>query len=342
MRMMLNRPLIWRPASYHGHRKTHDFFEGWYFKLVDRTETRVYAVIPGVYLGKNGADSHCFVQTLDGLTGRSTFHRFPLAQFSAAGDRFAVCIGPNRFSADEISLDIRTEERQMQGRLSFERLVPWPVGLASPGIMGPYAFAPFMECYHGVVSLDHEIQGQLIVDGSPADFSRGRGYIEKDWGKSFPRAWIWMQTNHFEQPGTCLTGSVATIPWLGSAFRGFIVGLWHGGVLYRFATYSGASIKRLQLTDTHVIWHLAGRALGSGGALYRLEINAVRSEGGLLHAPYSSGMLQRVTESLTAQVQVRLLALREGGEEVIFAETGRHAGLEINGELGEILDQTTG
>jgi hypothetical protein len=29
-------------------------------------------------------------------------------------------------------------------------------------------------------------------------------------------------------------------------------------------------------------------------------------------------------------------------EEVIFAETGRHAGLEINGELGEILDQTTG
>lgn len=230
----------------------------------------------------------------------------------------------------------------MQGHLAFDQTVAWPVGLTSPGIMGPYAFAPFMECYHGVVSLDHEIQGRLIVDGSRVDFDHGRGYSEKDWGKSFPRAWIWLQTNHFEQPGVCLTGSVATIPWLGSAFRGFIVGLWHGGVLYRFATYNGASISRLQLTDTHVIWHLVGRPLGLRGGPYRLEIKAVRSEGGLLHVPYDSGMVQRVAESLTAQVQVRLLAPRDDGEEVIFAGTGRHAGLEINGELGEILDETTG
>ena len=335
---MLSRPLAWRPASYHGRHKTHDFFEGWYFKLVDRSESRVYAVIPGVYLGKGGADAHAFVQTLDGLTGRSTFHRYPLEQFSAAGDRFDMCIGPNHFTVDEISLDIRAEERQMQGHLTFERPAPWPVRLTSPGIMGPYAFAPFMECYHGVVSLDHAIQGRLTIDGTEADFGGGRGYIEKDWGKSFPRAWIWLQTNHFEQPGTCLTGSVATIPWLGSAFRGFIAGLWHGGVLYRFATYSGASISRLQLTDTRVIWHLVGRALGRGRPPYRLEINALRSEGGLLHAPYSIGMLQRVAESLTAQVEVRLVALGEAGEELIFAGTGRHAGLEINGELAEILD----
>ena len=260
--MALNRPLAWRPASYHGHHKSHGFFEGWYFKLVDRSESRVYAVIPGVYLGKGGADAHAFVQTLDGRSGRSTFHRYPLEQFSAAGDRFDVCIGPNRFSVDALSLDIRAEERQMQGHLTFERPAPWPVRLASPGIMGPYAFAPFMECYHGVVSLDHAIQGTLCIDGTEADFGGGQGYIEKDWGKSFPRAWIWLQTNHFEQPGTCLTGSVATIPWLGSAFRGFIVGLWHGGVLYRFATYSGASISRLQL-DRHAC-HLASGGTSVG------------------------------------------------------------------------------
>ena len=31
----------------------------------------------------------------------------------------------------------------------------WPVKVTSPGAMGPYAFVPFMECYHGVVSMDH-------------------------------------------------------------------------------------------------------------------------------------------------------------------------------------------
>ena len=35
-----------------------------------------------------------------------------------------------------------------------------------------------------------------------------RGYIEKDWGKAFPHSWLWLQTNHFTQPGTSLSASV--------------------------------------------------------------------------------------------------------------------------------------
>ena len=42
------------------------FFEGWYFKLVDATEAHCYAVIPGVFIGREPASSHAFVQTLDG------------------------------------------------------------------------------------------------------------------------------------------------------------------------------------------------------------------------------------------------------------------------------------
>jgi tocopherol cyclase len=40
------------------------------------------------------------------------------------------------------------------------------------------------------------------VGGRRVDFSGGSGYIEKDWGRSFPRAWIWAQSNTFTQPGT--------------------------------------------------------------------------------------------------------------------------------------------
>ena len=80
----------WRPAAYHGHGKTQDFFEGWYFKLVDATGRQRLAIIPGVFLGKQGRDSHAFVQTLDGATGRTTYHRYPLAAFWAAPDRFDI------------------------------------------------------------------------------------------------------------------------------------------------------------------------------------------------------------------------------------------------------------
>jgi tocopherol cyclase len=311
---------------YHGHGLTHDFFEGWYFKFADAAERQVWAVIPGVFLAaaqQPEQESHAFVQTLNGQTAETHYYRFPLSAFSAAPDTFDVRIGPNQFTATHLALDLAEAGQSLRGELRFENPVPWPVTLTSPGIMGWYALAPFMECYHGVVSLDHPVSGQLALNGESRDFGGGRGYIEKDWGQAFPRSWIWMQTNHFAQPGTSFTASVAHIPWLGAAFRGFLAGLWHAGRLYRFATYTGAAITRLSLTDTRVEWQIHDHR-------YNLDIEAKRGEGGLLHAPLRTAMLQRVLESLTAEVSVRLSERRTGRE--IFAGTGRHAGLEVGGE----------
>lgn len=320
---------IWQPAMYHGHGKKSGFFEGWYFKFVDAAERHVHAVIPGVFLGKDRSTSHAFVQVLDGLSGHSTYHRYPLEQFAASDREFDLRVGPNHFRVECISLDLHDADRTLRGELNFDGLTPWPVTAFSPGIMGPYAFAPFMECYHGVLGLDHVVRGSLVMNGETVSFDGGRGYIEKDWGQAFPQAWIWGQSNHFEQPGTSITISVATIPWLSNSFRGFIIGLWHNQQLYRFTKYNGARITGLRLTDSHVLLRVENKQHG-------LEIEAARSEGGLLHAPYRSEMLQRVTESLTATITVKLIEL--SSRKVVFSGTGRHAGLEINGEIQQILD----
>ena len=58
--------------------------------------------------------------------------------------------------------------------------------MTRPGVMGPFSFVPFMECYHGVVNIDHKISGSLMINNEEIDFTDGYGYIEKDWGKSFP------------------------------------------------------------------------------------------------------------------------------------------------------------
>ncbi len=331
---MQNLRNIWRPEAYHGFGKRPPFFEGWYFKMVDATEQHRYAVIPGVFIGREPGSSHSFVQTLDGATGHSTYHRYPFEAFVAARDKLDIRVGPNHFCRDAISLDIgnhpagvSSPKQTIQGELHFVGGHPWPVTLTSPGIMGWYALVPFMECYHGVLSFDHTIWGQLVVNGKALDFSGGRGYIEKDWGQSFPKAWIWMQSNHFATPGTSVTASVAVIPWLRGAFNGFIAGLWHAGRLYRFATYTGARLERQDITDHTVTLHYVDR----GARGYRLEIVATRAHGGLLHSPERVAMLQRVMESLTASIQVRLVEISSG--RVLFADTGRHAGLEVVGDL---------
>jgi hypothetical protein len=184
-----------------------------------------------------------------------------------------------------------------------------------------------MECYHGVLSFDHLIQGAVQINGEQLDFSGGRGYIEKDWGQSFPAAWVWFQTNHFATPGTCLTASVAMIPWMGNAFRGFIVGLWHADQLYRFATYTGARIESLAIGEHEIAWSISDRR-------YRLDLLARQAPGGVLLGPTKVEMGKRVTETLGAIVHTRLSRL---SGEVIFEGEGRYAGLEVNGDLDRLI-----
>jgi len=166
-----------------------------------------------------------------------------------------------------------------------------------------------------------------MLNGKAMDFTGGYGYIEKDWGKSFPSGWVWMQSNHFSRPATCLTASVAIVPWMGFSFRGFIVGLWVDEKLYRFTTYAGGRIERLKISETTVDWVLRNRT-------HRLFITAQRAEGGSLKGPTPLDMGKRVVETLNASARVRLETLKG---ELIFDDAGEHTGLEVSGEVERLV-----
>jgi tocopherol cyclase len=165
----------------------------------------------------------------------------------------------------------------------------------------------------------------LSVGGRSTDFTGGKGYVEKDWGRSFPKAWVWTQTNHFGETNACLTASVAHIPWLGGSFTGHIVGLWLRGRLYRFTTYTGARVSRLELSPDEV-------TLAVEDHRYALEIRCRRQEGGVLAAPREGAMTGRIVEAMTASVDICLSAKVRGRLTRVFADTGRLAGLEVAGD----------
>ncbi len=312
------------PGAYHGFKKQPPFFEGWYYKLVSADERHKVAIIPGVILGR---DAHSFVQILDGVDGTTVYHNFPYQQFQADHSRFALKINNNWFDGNRLKLDIKNPEGPISGEIQLGPLNPWPVTLLSPGIMGWYAWVPRMECYHGVLSFNHTLQGTLNFNGKIMNFNNGRGYIEKDWGQAFPSAWVWFQSNHFSGTSACITASVAIIPWVGHAFRGFIVGLWLDGKLYRFATYNGGQIESLQIFNEHVDLVLLNNR-------YRLHVSVRRVQGGLLRGPTRLDMGQRVLETLNATVWVKLETVHG---KLIFEGVGAHAGLEVIGDLQQLL-----
>jgi hypothetical protein len=317
---------VMHPERYHGHGKQPPFFEGWYFKLIDATEQHKYAVIPGIFLSHDRAKHHAFIQVLDGQTGASAYFSFPPEAFRAAQEDFDVRIGDNHFRADGIRLRLEGTELALKGDLRFSGGTGWPVTWRSPGIMGWYGWMTFMECYHGVVSFDHVLDGTLTLNERPMDFSGGRGYLEKDWGQSFPSAWVWMQTSHFATPGTSFVASIAVIPFMGRSFPGSIIGLWHEQKLYRFAQYTNARTEKLLVTDAQVEWVVRD-------SKYRLEMLATRAGGGLLHSPSRTEMHKRVMETLQSTIQVRLSEV--GGRE-LFHDTGRNAGLEVQGDISTL------
>lgn len=315
---------VLNPSTYHGTHQKPPFFEGWYFKMVSADEKSKIAIIPGIILGK---DEHAFVQVIDGSDGHTEYFTFPLEQFHADFPQFRLAIGANQFDSSHLVVDISQPEGQLFGEVKFGKLNPWPVTFFSPGVMGWFAWVPKMECYHGVLSFDHSLQGTLTLNGKEMDFNGGRGYIEKDWGKNFPDAWVWFQSNQFKNASACITASVAIIPWLGNSFKGFIVGFWLDGKLYRFTTYLNSKIESLKITEDHVVLMLRNRT-------HRLQLNARRAQGGLLRGPTPQDMGGRVMETLSASIEVKLETLKG---DLIFEGTGEHAGLEVVGDLQRLL-----
>jgi hypothetical protein len=236
----------WMPAMYHGGKTMKGYFEGWYYKFADKDRQNIGAFIPGVSFDKEGKNPHAFIQFIDGSGVLSHYFTFELKYFSTSDRGTSIRIGKNYFSPELVQVDISAPQIDIRGTLHFKGITPWPVRLFSPGAMGWYAFVPAMECYHAVLSFDHLIKGSLELNGRNVNYLGGRGYIEKDWGRSFPKYHIWLQTNHFEVPGISLMVSIANVPWLRSSFDGFIIGFWFRNRLFSFTSYNGSRITALR------------------------------------------------------------------------------------------------
>jgi hypothetical protein len=311
------------PTMYQGWGNRRKYFEGWYFKVVNKEETKAFAFIPGIAMDEAG-ERHAFIQLLDGKAKKAEYFPFDASLFKPSDKKFEVAIGTSRFSAEGLTFDIPA----IKGTLSFSECVSWPSRWYSPGIMGPYTFAPFMECNHGIVSMDHSIEGSLVINGEETDFTGGRGYIEKDWGHSFPSAYIWMQSNHFDQPGISFKASVARIPWVTGNFTGFIAGFWFNNRLHRFTEYNRSRIIMLRTSESAVEIEFRNR-------YHTLRLAAPVDKATSLAAPVRGLMEGRIEESMTSVISLTLTENTSG--QVIYSGKGRNGSVEISGDIQSLV-----
>jgi hypothetical protein len=317
---------LYHPEVFQGTLRKKHYFEGWYFKHISSDLTSVISIIPGISI--DGEDSHAFIQVISVNPDESCYIRYPIGEFKWNRRKMNFRIGPSEFSTQFIRLDIVSDGMRIGGQVEYSNIVRYPKSLSSPGIMGWYSFVPFMECNHGIVSVLHDLNGKISINGRLTEFTGGKGYSEKDWGVSFPEGWIWVQCCNFPENNTSFSFSMAKIPWLGSHFTGFICFFYFRDEFFLFATYNGSAISKVTRDKENV-----GITLSNNK--YSLEILVIKNNFGDLVAPVSGKMVRSIRESIDSEVQLKLT---DRANNVIYSGSGKNAGYEIEEKIFQYLE----
>ncbi|MPM20657.1 hypothetical protein SDC9_67093 [bioreactor metagenome] len=255
-------------------------FEGLYFK--QQAHDGTIAVIAALH------DKGASVQI---VTPRETIYEtFSNGRRAVGGYR----IGGSLFSPSGLAVDIPG----CQGTVLFRELTP-----PRYDIMGPFAALPFMECRHKVVSLRHEVEGALMVNGREYDLSGGLGYIEGDSGRSFPRRYLW--TQYLFEEGSLML-SVADIPIGHTTFTGIIGFVYMNGREIRLASYLGAKAHRAEKSVV----------IRQGELTFTAEIMSRPEQ--KLFAPTNGKMVRTIHEAPVCSAKYRLF---QGGRVLLNLST---------------------
>ena len=318
---------VFKPEIFQGNLKKKNYFEGWYFKHVSHDLNQVWSFIPGISLANK--DPHAFIQVIDGITGNTEYIAYKLDDFTWDKEKLHLKIGSSLFTDKFIDINIHSHKFNITGRISYKNIISFPGTMFSPGIMGWYSFVPFMECKHGVVSVNHDLTGILKVNDNEIDFGNGKGYIEKDWGISFPEAWLWIQANNFSDRKSSFHFSVAKIPWLGKFFIGFIAFIYFDKRFFMFSTYNHSKITDVKHSSGNIEISLKNKD-------FSLRISVLKSTFGELRAPVSGNMSRRIKESIDSEVN---LSLFDKQNNLIYSDSSKRAGLECIEKIFEYLDK---
>ncbi len=275
--------------NIHFNEKTKGYFEGWYFKHT--AGSRMAAFIPGINIDNDGF-KEAFIQIITDKGAHCV--KYPFEQFDAGLNELYVRIGRNIFCDRGVVLDIDTDDIFVNGVIAYGEFRE-----LSGSVMGPFKN---MECNHDVISMHHTLSGKLYINGETLNFSGGEGYIEKDWGRSFPQNYFWAQS-YDRSDGTAVFVSAAKIPLLGGSFMGHTAAVIHKGKTYRFSTFNLGKIEEC-----------SGKTLRLKKGAYTLNVNlAGEGKGKTLFAPVSGAMTRKISEMPGTSMDI---SLYKNGREV--------------------------
>lgn len=207
-------------------------YEGWYLK--HQIGDRVFAFIVSFHKLENGTEHGC----LQFITNEGATHEFfGMDDCYVDEETFHIRIGNSRFDRAGCRVRIQAEGMEIACNIKYG-----PFTELKTDIMGPFGKVPNMQCKHQILSMSHEIRGFVDINGEAIELSGGTGYIEGDRGRSFPKKYMWTQSNFKYKGDHSIMLACGDVPLPVGSFEGILCQIFYRGKQYRFATYHGAKI----------------------------------------------------------------------------------------------------
>lgn len=302
------------PDVFQGSKKLNkgkNYFEGWYFKNTNKENG--ISFIPGINV--ENENKNAFVQVI--TNGTSHYVNYDIKDFEYNLNPFFIRIGNNFFSKDGIHINIKEPNLNVYGEIEYSKSENINTNILNPNIMGPFSYVPFMECNHAILCMKNKATGYITLNSQDIKFKNDIGYIEKDWGCSFPKNYIWCQANNFNISNASFMLSIANIPFKFFEFRGLICVLKIDDKEYKFTTYNNAKILKYNVDKSIDV------VLRKGD--YQINIKSKNDDGLKLSAPVKGKMQKDIFESISSKVTVTL----KYKNNIIFSDISNNCGLEI-------------
>lgn len=306
-------------------KKKKNCFEGWYFR--EQGKELTIAFIPALHYDEEGRMTGS-LQVV--LPEKSWFFAYDHPTNMNLPDSLFVVLGKNVFTEACIHLDIDEPGLSIKGDIYFDRDYGTKFRVMGPldlPIVSSLA-SRVLPCGHHIWAMEQELSGELEIracygeiglcngkgdlrNGKVFSFDGGKGYLEADYGETFPKSYFWSHCNWFEEKPLRITCAGVELP---GDRRGCFACIDQDGYRVKLATYRGAKVEAFSPEGFRI---RQGKYVLEG---WKMEGKPVT-----LQSPLGDAMSETTDEYLSCTVRYRLIH----GEDVFFDEISQRAAYEF-------------
>lgn len=302
-------------------KRTKKGFISWYYNFIDKRKEKVIELTLVKYFESGDEQYYLLVECHEEEISKKVI----LENSQIKWEKQAIIYDSCHFTKEEIKIDIEVEGLCIKGCVAFKEMRGTKRSAWQAGIMGPFSYFPFLQSYHDVISLDHELAGSLTINGKEILFNDGKGYMEIEWGKAYPRVWIWSQCNHFKENDVALMVGVARMPLLWEYYTSFAVPVYYKGELVVFSNYNGGQIAKLYRYKSYVHLIITQKSKVLDLKIYGEEdVEHISARG--------SHMIRDVYSCQKAKMEIKITQ----NNQIILEDVGYCCQLEMGGNTSKL------